>query len=171
MPKVEDAKDIELHGVAEVENLLTMGERIRKRFRPHDTVRVMNIDNEMVEWQVLNEDDESFTMDEDIKIIERNRPELFRLSPGEEDILEGYQAYIMIEVLFKKMAIKKIGVNEHPLDEREIKNFSFDDPNAQEHMIDKIFLGKVSPRAMQEAALKSLEDHNAKSEKRRPAAA
>jgi hypothetical protein len=83
-------------------------------------------------------------------------PGLWRLNAGETDILEGACAYIMAETLFKKLCVKKTGVNEHPLDEREIKNFAFDDPQAQERFIERVFKGKMSPHTMQQAAMKQL---------------
>jgi hypothetical protein len=163
VPRIEPEQvaDEQLYGVVKQENNLTMRERMAKRWRAHDTVQVMNIDDENLVWQWLNEDDETFEMDEDIKIIYRNKPGLWKLAAGEKDVLEGGCAYIMVETLFKKMAVKKVGINEHPLDEREIRNFSFDDPDAQEVMIDRIFLGKISPHAMQAAAIKQLENNGA----------
>jgi hypothetical protein len=166
--------DGQLHGVKEFDNNLSMRERMAKRFRAHDTVQVKNIDNEPIRWQWLAEDDETFEMDEDIKIVHRGRPGLWQVEPGEKDVLEGGCAYIMIEALFKKMAVKKVGIVEHPLDEREIRNFSFDDPDAQEAFIDRVFIGRMSPAAMQEAAYKQLEQASVEptkdeSESKRPA--
>lgn len=164
MPRLDptQVEDEQLYGVKKVENNLTMRERMAKRFRAHDTVQVKNIDDETIQWQWLNEDDESYEMDEDIKITHRERPGLWQLKPGEKDVLEGGCAYIMIEALFKKMCVKKVGVTEHPLDEREVRNFSFDDPEAQEYFIDRAFLGKISPHAMHAAAVKQLEQASAK---------
>lgn len=159
MPRIDPKKVApqQLYGVEEIEANLTMRERLRKRFRPHDTVQVVNIDDEDLEWQWLSEDDESYYIDDsNIKIVTREMPGLWRLAPGESDILEGSCAYLMIEALFKKMAVKKVGVNEHPLDEREIRNFAFDDPQAQERFIEKVFRGKMSPHTMQQAAIKQL---------------
>jgi hypothetical protein len=159
VPKVDPQKlaPKDLYGVEEIDNKLNMRERLHKRFRPHDTVQVKNIDDEELEWQWLSEDDESYVIDDsNIKIVSREMPGLWRLAPGETDILEGACAYIMMDVLFKKMSVKRVGVNEHPLDEREIRNFAFDDPQAQEHFIDRVYVGKMSPHAMQRAAIASL---------------
>jgi hypothetical protein len=135
-----------------------MGERIRKRFKPTDTVKVHNLTNQSIEWQWLEESDETYTIEDgsNIKIVERKDPGLWRLGPGEQDILQGSCAYIMIEALYKQMAVMKTGIVLHPLDEREIKNFGFDDPQKQEEMIDLIFRGKVTPQMMAEAAASSL---------------
>ena len=159
MPRLnpDTIEDDQLYGVKEVENNMSMRERMSKRFKPHDTVQVMNIDDETLEWQWLAEDDETYTMDEDIKIVERQKPGLWRLGAGEKDVLEGACAYLMIECLFKKMAVKKVGLVEHPLDERDIKNFAFDDPEAQETFVDRVFVGRLSPHAMQAAAVAQLE--------------
>lgn len=159
MPRVDPKKVApeQLYGVEEIENNLSMRERLHKRFRPHDTVQVKNIDDENLEWQWLSEDDESYVIDDsNIKIVTREMPGLWRLKSGETDILEGACAYIMAETLFKKMCVKKTGVNEHPLDEREIRNFAFDDPQAQERFIERVFVGKMSPHTMQQAAMKQL---------------
>jgi len=159
VPRVDpkELKPSQVYGVEEIDNTLNFRDRMRNRFRPHDTVRVVNIDNEDLEWQWLSEDDETYVIDEsNIKIVTREMPGVWRLEAGEEDILEGACAYIMMDVLFKKMCIKKVGVNEHPLDEREIKNFALDDPLAQERFIDMAFRGKMSPHQMQQAAVKQL---------------
>lgn len=164
MPRVDpnQVKPQDLYGVEEVDNNLSMGERIRKRFRPHDTVQVMNIDDEPIEWQWLAEDDESYIIDDThVKIVTRELPGLWRIEGGAKDILEGACAYLMIEALYKKLAVKQTGTIEHPLDERDIRNFGFDDPQKQERIIDRVFLGKVSPHAMQQAATKHLEEANA----------
>lgn len=160
MPRIDPnvVTDDQLYGVKEVDNTLSMRDRMAKIWRAHDTVQVKNLDDEALEWQWLSEDDETFVMDDDIKIVTRNKPGLWRLEPGEKDILEGGCAYIMVESLFKKLAVKKAGpLADHPLDEREIKSFSFDDPEAQDYWIARIFQGRMSPHAMQEAVIKSME--------------
>jgi hypothetical protein len=148
----------QIYGKSKVDNTLTMGERIRKRFKPTDTVKVHNITDTLIEWQWFEEADESYVIEEgsNVKIVERGDPQLWRLGPGEMDILQGSCAYLMIESLYKQMSAMKTGVVLHPLDEREIRNFGFDDPQKQEEVIDLIFRGKVTPQMMQEAAMSSL---------------
>lgn len=160
MPKVDATtlRPSEIYGKTQVDNSLTMGERIRKRFKPTDTVKVHNITNKGIEWQWLEESDETYTIEDgsNIKIVEREDPGLWRLGPGEYDILPGSCAYLMIEALYKQTSILKTGIVLHPLDEREIRNFGFDDPQMQEEFIDMAFRGKVTPQMMQQAALQSL---------------
>lgn len=160
MPRLDPStiKPSQIYGKQEVENNLTMGERIRKRFKPTDTVKVHNLTNTTIEWQWLEESDETYGIEDEtnIKIVERKDPGLWVLGPGEQDILPGSCAYVMIEALFKQISVMKTGIIIRPLDESEIKNFGFDDPAAQEQMIDLIFLGKITPQMMQQAAAESL---------------
>lgn len=148
----------DIYGKSQVDNTLTMGERIRKRFKPTDTVKVHNPTNTEIQWQWLEESDETYTIEDgsNVKIVEREDPGLWILRPGEQDILQGSCAYIMIEALYKQISVMKSGIVLHPLDEREIKNFGFDDPQKQEEMIDIIFRGKVTPQMMAEAAASTL---------------
>lgn len=160
MPKV-DSKTLhptDIYGKVQIDNTLTMGERIRKRFKPTDTVKVHNITNHKIEWQWLEESNENYVIEEgsNVKIVTREDPDLWRLGPGEMDILIGSCAYIMIEALYKQTSVLKTGIILHPLDEREIKNFGFDDPQKQEEFIDMVFRGKVTPQMMQEAAMSQL---------------
>lgn len=160
MPRIPAAqvRPSEIYGKVKVDNNLTFGERIRKRFRPTDTVKVHNITNHQIQWQWLEELDEEYVIEDgtNIKIVDRGDPQLWMLGAGEQDILQGSCAYLMIEALYKQTKALKAGLVLHPLDEREIRNFSFDDPEAQEEFIDMVFLGKVTPQDMQAAALQSL---------------
>jgi hypothetical protein len=151
-------RDSQIYGKVKVDNTLTMGERIRKRFKPTETVKVHNITNREIEWQWLEESDERYTIEDgsNVKIVERDDPGVWRLGPGEFDILSGSCAYIMIEALYKQTSVLKTGIVLHPLDEREIKNFGFDDPQRQEEFIDMVFRGKVTPQMMQQAAIDHL---------------
>jgi len=161
MPKVPVQKlnRDKLYNVDEVDMQMNFGERLRKYFKPHDTVKVQNVDSEVIEWQFLEEDKENFTIEDDsnIKIVTRDDPDLWRIEPGDVDILEGCCAYLMIEALFKQMTARKVGPVEHPLDQRDIRNFAFDDPAAQDNFIKRVFLGKITPQMMKEAALAQLE--------------
>lgn len=160
MPRVPEnvIQPSEIYGKVQVDNTKTFGERVRQRFRPTDTVKVHNITDQFVEWQWLDEQDETYTIEDgsNVKIVEREDPGIWRLGPGEFDILQGSCAYLMVEALYKQITIAKVGITLHPLDERQIKNFAFDDPVAQETIIDKIFQGKVTPNMMMDAASQSL---------------
>lgn len=160
MPKIDATtlRPSQIYGKTQVDNTLTMGERIRKRFKPTDTVKVHNITNKKIKWQWLEESDETYRIEDgsNIKIVEREDPGLWRLGAGEFDILPGSCAYLMIEALYKQTSVLKTGIVLHPLDEREIRNFGFDDPQMQEEFIDMVFRGKVTPQMMQQAALQSL---------------
>ncbi len=166
MPRIQQDRidDHDIYGKVQVDNNLTFGERVRKRFKPHDTVKVINIDDESIKWQYLEQDDESYVLEDEtnIKITSREDPGLWEIGPGEQDILEGANAYLMMEALFKKMSVKKKGVVEHPLDQRDIHHFAFDDPEQQERIIDLLFLGKVTPAMMKQAALMQLGEVDAK---------
>ena len=173
MPRIEQSqvKPDQLRGITHVDNTKNFMERVHKRFRPHDTVRVHNLDDEDLYWQWLDPEDETYVFTEDnIKVVSRNAPGLWMIKAGEEDILNGACAYLMLDVLYQTMAIKKTGVTEHPLDEREIKNFNLNDPLAQEQFLDRAFLGKLTPAAMQRAAMQQLESKNDDKSKGRPKA-
>lgn len=148
MPRVQkdDIDKHEIYGQDDTDVSLTIRERIMKRFAPHEHVQVMNIDDDTVEWQYLPDyAEKSYLTEEGIKITEREDPELWALEAGETDVLIGACAYHMIENLYKKVVIKRVGIVEHPTSAKQIKNFNFKDPIRAEKIIDSIFLGKVSP--------------------------
>ncbi len=148
MPQIQpnDIKSHEIYGQDDTDVSLTIRERLMKRFAPHEHVQVKNIDDEMMEWQFLPDHAEkSYLTEEGIKVTERDDPELWILAPGETDVLIGACAYIMMENLYKKMVIKKVGIVEHPTTAKQIKNFNFKDPIRAEKLIDEIYLGKVNP--------------------------
>lgn len=160
MPRIADeqVQDSDLYGVTKVENNLTLRERIKTRFRPTDTVKVWNPTNQNCKWQWLDEQDETYRIDEDteIKITDRERPGLWELGAGEHDVLIGACAYMFIESLYKQVCIMKIGIVINPLSENEIRNFSLDDPEKQEQFIDTVFVSKLSPQDMQLAAIRGM---------------
>jgi hypothetical protein len=144
--KAEDIKPFDIYGKDEIDNSITFRERLMQRFQAHEHVQVMNIDDEPIQWQYLPDHAEKITMtDEGTRITMRDDPELWRIEPGETDVLIGGCAYIMIEALYKKLVIKKVGVVEHPESARQIRNFNFKDPIRAEQIIDMIYQGKVSP--------------------------
>lgn len=157
MPRIPKEKlaPSDLYGMTRVETNISFRDRMKKRFRPTDTVKVRNITNKKVEWQWFDELDETYTIEDEtnIKIVDREDPGLWELGPGETDVLIGACAYMFIDALYKQVCILKTGIVINPLSEREIRNFSIDDPEKQEQFIDAVFEGKLSPNDMQLAAI------------------
>lgn len=117
------------------------------RFKPHEFVRVINIDNEPFYWQYQpsSNEEETITPDGMHRQIFRGEPTRWMLNPGESDVLQGDNAYLMIEGLYKKLVAKK-KVSETPdQPDTMARNFNWTDPLLAETWIDKIFLGKVTP--------------------------
>lgn len=148
MPQVkpQDVKSFDIYGQDDIDVTITFRERLLTRFAAHEMVQVMNIDDEPMEWQFLPDHAETSSLtDEGIKITYREEPEVWRIEPGETDYMTGSCAFIMIENLFKKLVIKKVGIVERPSSAKEIRNFNFKDPIRAEKFIDMIYMGKVSP--------------------------
>lgn len=148
MPQIQknDLKPFEIYGQDETDVSLTIRQRLMQRFAAHEHVQVKNIDDEPIEWQYLPDYAEhSHLTDEGIKVTERDDPELWRIEPGETEVLVGSCAYFMIENLYKKVVIKKVGIVEHPSSAKQIKNFNFKDPVRAEKIISEIYIGKVTP--------------------------
>lgn len=160
MPRVSpsELKPYQIPGKLKVDPNISFIERCHKRFEPTDTIQVRNITSEMIEWWWLEEKDESYVIEDgsNVKIVSRKDPGLYRLNPGEFDILSGSCAYIMMDALFKQTRALKTGIVLHPLDEGEIRNFALDDPQHQEEFINMVFEGRVTPQMMQRAAIDSL---------------
>jgi hypothetical protein len=157
----------DLVGVEQIDTTITFDDRMRKYWKPHDTVKVLNFDDEAIQWQVLDEENETYTIEDgtNIKIVARGDPDLWRIEAGDMDVLDGYIAYRMMDALFKKMTAKKVGPNEHPLDQRDIKIFDFADPQSQERFIRKCFLGKITPQQMKEYAMRGFDNATEKAPK------
>lgn len=148
MPRVNptDVKPLDIYGQDEIDHTITIRERLLNRFKAHEHVQVMNIDDEPIEWQYVPDYAEEVTItDEGTKVTTREDPELWRIEPGETDVLIGSCAFIMIDKLYKTLVIKKVGIVETPKSAKEIKNFNFKDPIRAENFIDLIFQGKVNP--------------------------
>lgn len=145
----------QLYGVGKIDMTLNFRERVRKLFRPGDQVKVRNITNQLLEWQWMDEQEETFTIEDDtnIKITERGDPGLWRLGPGEIDYLPGSCAYVMLDVQYKMICVMKLGVVLHPLDEREVRNFSFDDPEKQQLFLEAAFIETVNQSRMHQLAV------------------
>ena len=149
MPRVakDSVKPYQVYGGEDAPDLsISMRERIMNRFLAHETVEVENIDDEVMGWQFLPDHAETSSLTDDgIKITYRDDPEVWSLEAGERDYMIGACAFIFIENLVKKMIIKKVGIVEHPQSGKQVKNFNFKDPIQAEQLIDRIFIGKVTP--------------------------
>lgn len=137
------------YGVQPNSNTMTLQERLMKRFAAHEFVRVKNIDDERLVWQYLpaHEEEHEYTSDP-MKNTRRGMPEVWEINPGEEDIIVGANAYLMIDALYKKVAAKR-KFSEQAADGVDSVtsslSFSFDDGGQQEAIIDQIYLGKANP--------------------------
>lgn len=157
VPK-QEVKPSDLYGMTKVDTNLSFRERVRKKWRPGDTVQVRNITNQTLEWQWLDEQDEEYVIEDDtnIKITDRDDPGLWRIGPGETDVLPGSCAYLMADAQYKMICVMKTGIVINPLSEREIRNFSLDDPEKQEQFITEIYEGKITQSSLQKAAMSQL---------------
>ena len=132
-------------GVAQ--NLKTIWDRMADRFKPEDFVRVLNIDDETFYWQSLDPRDEHIQVEGNQFMQHKNtireKPKMWSIPAGATMVLEGWNAYIMINNLFKKViAKKKLGTR---MEGQRITNFAWQSPRLQEEYIDKIFVGVEKP--------------------------
>jgi hypothetical protein len=161
MPRVTDPEVIE-QKVKDPEisesSKEVFGERMRRVFKPTDTVQIINLCSESIEWIYMDPDSETYTIEDDsnIKIVSREKPDLWKLDTGEIDVLDGGCAYRALEVMFKQKCVEGKGTNPNPLDERDIIIYEWDDPEAQERFFKKAYLGKITPQMMKEAALREI---------------
>jgi len=135
-------------------------ERLRERYQATDFVRVINIDNEAFEWQYFPSNGEEVTFTDngamrqvygrqafnsnyDAKVS--GNEQLWKMNPGDSEVLVGENADLFIEGLYKKLVVKK-RVSELPnMEKTQARNFNWNDGLLQEQMIDKIFLGIEKP--------------------------
>lgn len=150
MPQIKinnnDPNAPRVYGTSTNNNRETFRERLMRRFAAHEYVRVINIDDEPVMWQYMPEHGETieFTADP-MKITYRTEPELWQLEAGQDEVLVGANAYLMIDVLYKKLVSKKV-INRTPnIAPGQARNFNWTDGTAQEDLIDRIYLGKEKP--------------------------
>jgi hypothetical protein len=132
---------------------MTFRERLDKRFGPTDFVRVINPDNEEFVWQGLDPKDESYFIDRGpMKNTTRNNPHVYRIQAGQSLVLEGWNAQLMIEKLYRKLKAKKALARREgmSLDDAVKKSLgdipiNWGDAEQQEYWIDKIFVGVEHP--------------------------
>jgi hypothetical protein len=131
----------------------TFRERLDTRFSATDFVRVVNPDNEEFVWQALNPNDESYFIDRGpMKNTTRGNPRTYRIQAGQSLVLEGWNAQLMIEKLYRKIKAKqaisrraglapdealKKGLGDIPI--------NWSDGDQQEAYIDKIFVNVEHP--------------------------
>lgn len=122
---------------------LTFRERLVKRFKPNNFVRVINIDDEPFEWQEQPISNEFVHQPDKVTYdVYRRNPERHVLMPGEVRILDGGNAYLMVEGLFKKLILKKT----------HGKGTGMGSPQTQSEYIDKIVLGTEDINSLANAA-------------------
>lgn len=148
MPQINPAttKDVTPYGVGTNTNQLPFQERLLERFKPHEYVKVINVDDESFIWQYMPAEKEEYeyTPDGMHRHTRRDDPEVWMLEPGESETIIGACAYLMIEGLYKKLMSKKVmaTVNPNPAIARK---FNFGDPTQAEYWIDRILVGKELP--------------------------
>lgn len=131
----------------------TFRERLEKRFSANDFVRVINPDNEEFTWQALDPKTESYFIDRGpMKNTTRGNPRLYRIGPGQSLVLEGWNAQLMIDKLYRKMKAKNALSRRSGLapDDAVKKNLgdipiNWADGDQQEAYIDKIFVSVENP--------------------------
>src|SRR5260221_2834029 len=113
----------------------TFRDRLMDKFKAHEFVRVINIDNIPFRWQSMPVTKEHVEQpDSATQRVYREPADILELEAGKSAIVEGWRAYIMIEDLFKKMIQKKPG---------GIKGLT--NVALQEEYIELIFLGIEDP--------------------------
>lgn len=124
-------------------------ERLMDRFKASDWVRVINIDTEAFVWFYMPASAEDITYDNGsmpMKNVRREAPQMWKLEPGESEVVQGENAYLMVENLYKKLVAKTVVSKDPERPAHQARNFNWNDPQTQEEYIDKIYLGQESPR-------------------------
>lgn len=131
---------------------ISFRERLSKRFKPNQFVRVMNIDTEPFEWQEVPASSEYVHQPDRVTYdVYRKPPTKTVLEPGQQKILEGGSAYLMVEGLFKKMVQKGSSGKRGSL-------AAMNSPQSAEQFISDIVIGVedlaslTNPRPQYEAA-------------------
>lgn len=145
MPLIQDEEQLQqLDSAANVKVNVLFQERLRERFKPHEFVKVINIDDEPFVWQYMPESNEEAAQSSDgmHRIITRSKPEAWIIEPGDTEVLQGANANVMIEALYKKISAKRVIAKTPNQAATSARNFNWTDPIAQEEAIDRIYLGK-----------------------------
>jgi len=145
MPLIQNEEQLQqLESVSNVNVTLLFQERLRERYKPHEFVKVINVDDEDFIWQYMPESGEETAQSSDgmHRIVTRTRPEVWLIEPGETEVLQGANANVMIEALYKKISAKRVIAKTPNQSATSARNFNWTDPIAQEEAIDRIYLGK-----------------------------
>ena len=149
-PQAQEQQAPQLYGTSRPSIPKTFREKLADKFGSSDFVRVINPDNETYYWQSLDPRDEEIYIDKGpTKVTRRNPPKIYSIKAGESIVLPGWNAYIMIEGLYKKLAQKK-AVLEHPenktADGKPVDiSFGWSDDAKQDFYIAKIYVGIEQP--------------------------
>lgn len=125
-------------------------EKLLKLFSLLDFIRVKNIDDELITWQVMDDSKEDISFDNSsstvpMKITHRDPPDVYQLEPGEIGIINGKSGYLMIEALVKKMMSKDVIRKFPQVAPGVARNFAFSDDKKQQDYIKLIYLGIYVP--------------------------
>jgi hypothetical protein len=135
---------------ATIENNTLFREKLMKRFSAIDFVRVINPDTEDFTWQFMPQSKEVETFDNTsstvpMKNTHREPPEVYKLAPGESAVIQGANAYVMIEALGKRLMAKKVISKTPEIAPGQARQLGFSDDLRQQEVIDMIYLGKNMP--------------------------
>jgi hypothetical protein len=148
MPRVDlkANKEVKPYGLEANTNQKLFQERLMDRFKAHEYVKVINVDDEEFIWQYMPQENEEYeyTADGMHRHTRRGDPEVWTLAPGETDVLVGANAYLMIDALYKKLVSKK-SVATVAVKPGMARSFNYSDGGMQEKIIDQILLGKEVP--------------------------
>lgn len=138
----------------------TFRERLIDRFAPHEYVRVKNLDDEPLEWEWMPStgEQESFTDNGAVRVISGRRSftsdfshqipgneRRWVMNAGDEEVLLGENAYLMIEALYKKLVTKQVVAASPNQEQTKARNFNWNDGKRQEETINKIIIRVEKP--------------------------
>lgn len=144
----QGVNDQPLYGVTTDNRPKPIGERLSEMFQPSDFVRVINIDNEDFQWQAMNPKDETYFMEPGPqKTTVRGKPRVYTIKAAQSLVLEGWNAQIMIEQLYKKVSAKAILARKTaPRDGKPTDiPLQWGDSEKQDFYVQKIFIGIETP--------------------------
>lgn len=128
----------------------TLDEHLRELWEPHEYVRIMNIDDETFYWQVLAPQDETYEIDRGpTKVTYRRSPRQYSVKSGESIPLEGWNAYICVKQLYRKILAKNNGIKGQQQvgsdGKPSEKIINWQDPAGWDIYLPQIFLGRETP--------------------------
>lgn len=139
----------------------TVRERLYDRFKPHEYVRVKNIDDEDFEWQYMPVSAEEETIEDGgathavygrkgfnssyTGIIPGNE-QLWKMEAGDSEVLLGENAYLFIDGLYKRVVAKRAIEKSPNQPSTQARNFNWTDGQMQEKLINEILIGVEKPQ-------------------------